>query len=351
MRTSKSMNVIANSCLARTEANCSGSEKLPGKSGDLLHRSWTTAAVKPSERFAYYREAICQAFMRVTPECPSGIEFSANGQSIGLGNGALNRVQFPAHTTIRSRADVAASDRRGFYLNLRLAGESVVEQAGCTFVQSPGQVSIIDSDRPFRFAHQPSEPIKVASFWVPADNLRERLGPAFDIKPVQLSGDPHLGSLITETARTLNAKAFSMEANEAARLFEVLLELVALGLRRESHGVKESTSIAHATLLSVKRAIETKLHEPGLKAVDVAAAAGVSERYVHMLLARTGTTFSDYLMERRLDGAAADLRKVDPLNQNVGNIAFDWGFVDLSHFSRRFKQRFGMRPRDWRNQK
>jgi AraC family transcriptional regulator, positive regulator of tynA and feaB len=33
---------------------------------------------------------------------------------------------------------------------------------------------------------------------------------------------------------------------------------------------------------------------------------------------------------------------------NIGSIAFDWGFSDLSHFTRRFRQRFGCTPRDWR---
>lgn len=53
-------------------------------------------------------------------------------------------------------------------------------------------------------------------------------------------------------------------------------------------------------------------------------------------------------MERRLDGAARDLRDPARCGRDIGRIAFDWGFSDLSHFTRRFKQRFGMRPRDWR---
>jgi AraC family transcriptional activator of tynA and feaB len=58
--------------------------------------------------------------------------------------------------------------------------------------------------------------------------------------------------------------------------------------------------------------------------------------------------FSEYVMERRLDGAAADLRDPALAAKDIGTIAFDWGFSDSSHFTRRFKQRFGCRPRDWR---
>ena len=33
--------------------------------------SWDTADTRPGEQFAYYREAICQAFMNLTPEPPA----------------------------------------------------------------------------------------------------------------------------------------------------------------------------------------------------------------------------------------------------------------------------------------
>jgi AraC family transcriptional regulator, positive regulator of tynA and feaB len=85
-----------------------------------------------------------------------------------------------------------------------------------------------------------------------------------------------------------------------------------------------------------------------LKVADVAGDVGISNRYVHALMARSGTTFSDHVMARRLDAIAADLRRPASAARDIGSIAFDWGFADLSHFSRRFKERFGMRARDWR---
>jgi AraC family transcriptional activator of tynA and feaB len=49
------------------------------------------------------------------------------------------------------------------------------------------------------------------------------------------------------------------------------------------------------------------------------------------------------------DGAAAaDLRDQAMAGREIGSIAFERDFSDLSHFTRRFEQRFGCRPRDWR---
>ena len=149
--------------------------------------------------------------------------------------------------------------------------------------------------------------------------------------------------------RALSDGALRITEDEGVRLFRALIELVAVALSRHSRaGAAESDSLAGATTLAVKRAIHRRLREPGLSVADVAESVGISERYVHKLLARSGSSFTDYVIGNRLDGAARDLGNPAMAARAIGAIAFDWGFSDLSHFTRRFKQRFGCRPRDWR---
>ncbi|MEY9365112.1 AraC family transcriptional activator of tynA and feaB [Bradyrhizobium yuanmingense] len=313
------------------------------------HSAWNTVGVRPHEQFAYYREAICQAFMNLTPEPAAACGFPASVEHVRLGNAAINRVSFPEHLVRRSAADIAASDRSCFYLNLKLAGRCRIQQDGREISLSPGQVGIFDSDRQFALLHDRGPQLRVASFWVPAEALRERLPASFDVVAARLSDDPVVGHLIVETARTLSEGALQMGEDEGVRLFRALIELVAVSLSRGSRlHAAEAESLADATTLAVKRAIHRRLRQPGLAVADVAAAVGVSERYVHKLLARSGSSFTDYVIDHRLDGAARDLRTPAMAERAIGAIAFDWGFSDLSHFTRRFKQRFGCRPRDWR---
>ncbi|WP_431015108.1 helix-turn-helix domain-containing protein [Bradyrhizobium pachyrhizi] len=311
--------------------------------------SWNTADTRPGEQFAYYREAICRAFMNLTPEPPATPGFLARVETIGLGDGAVNRVSFPEHVVRRSAADIAVSSRRCYYLNLKLAGRCRIRQAGREISLSPGQVGIFDSGQRFALLHDRGPALQVASFWVPAEALDERLPSAPEVAPARVSDDPFVGHLITETAQVLNTSALRASDADNARLFGVLLDLVALSLSRSGRaGVAESASLADATWLVLRRAVDRRLREPGLGVAAIAAAVGISERYVHKLFERAGTTFASHVMDRRLDGAARDLRDPALAGRAIGDIAFDWGFSDLSHFTRRFRHRFGCTPRDWR---
>ena len=55
-----------------------------------------------------------------------------------------------------------------------------------------------------------------------------------------------------------------------------------------------------------------------------------------------------WVWRERLERCSRDL--VAPVLQarSIGEIAYSWGFSDVAHLSRVFRQRFGMPPRDWR---
>ena len=117
------------------------------------HVIWNTAVTPPDEQFSYYREAICQAFMNLTPESATTSRFPAKVEAIKIGTGAINRVVFPEHTVHRSRADIAASTESCFYLNFKLAGRCRMLQGDSEVSLSRGQVGIVDSDREVTLLH------------------------------------------------------------------------------------------------------------------------------------------------------------------------------------------------------
>jgi AraC-like DNA-binding protein len=98
----------------------------------------------------------------------------------------------------------------------------------------------------------------------------------------------------------------------------------------------------------LKAAIESRLHEPDLKPALAAAAAGISVRYANALLADQNSCLERYIIARRLERCRRVLEDPTQAHRMIGEIAFSWGFSDLSHFNRRFKAEFGCAPGEYR---
>jgi AraC-like DNA-binding protein len=81
----------------------------------------------------------------------------------------------------------------------------------------------------------------------------------------------------------------------------------------------------------------------------VAAQLGMSVRTLHLRFERVGRTFGRWLLDSRLDACRKALRDPQQRASTISEIAYRWGFNDLSHFNKAFRAQFGMTPGDWRN--
>jgi AraC-like DNA-binding protein len=111
------------------------------------------------------------------------------------------------------------------------------------------------------------------------------------------------------------------------------------------HGIRSDKA---ARLFAILHLIETRSGEADLSAVTVARWLEVTPRYVHLLLERTGKSFSHHLLEARLQKAASLLRDPQWHARRIADIAGEAGFADLSHFSRSFRRHYGSTPSEMR---
>jgi AraC-like DNA-binding protein len=104
-----------------------------------------------------------------------------------------------------------------------------------------------------------------------------------------------------------------------------------------------------ARLRLAKAYVLHHLAESGLNADKVGRRLAISGRTVQMLFEAEGTTFSAYVLEQRLLEALRRLRDPRLDTEAISQIAYAAGFVDLSHFNRCFRVRFGDTPSGVRN--
>jgi transcriptional regulator GlxA family with amidase domain len=77
---------------------------------------------------------------------------------------------------------------------------------------------------------------------------------------------------------------------------------------------------------------------------NMAGTLGLSRRYIQVPLEETGKSFTEHLVERRLQRAFSMLTAQRYLHLAIIDIAFAAGFGDVSHFNRLFRRRFGDTP-------
>ena len=320
----------------------------PSPARTRRHEVWRTADVAEGERFTYFREAVCEAFMDLSPEHDRSRPFDAVVESIPLADGAVNRVRGTPHHVRRTKAQIGRSLEQCFFLNIQLKSECVIEQRGREVRLAPGQVALFGSDLPFRIYHPPDEDMSVASFWLPRGLVEESF-PDRRIPGIRrVSDDPFLGPLIVAAARTLNRGGRALGAADAGLLLESMIRLSARAAARRSDGGGAPETVGPALLAAVLEYAEGRLHDPDLTVAEVAARFGISKRYVHKLFEPTGQSFSRHVLARRLERAAADLTAPELARTPIAGIAYRNGFSDLSWFNRRFKARYGATPRDIR---
>jgi AraC-like DNA-binding protein len=130
-----------------------------------------------------------------------------------------------------------------------------------------------------------------------------------------------------------------------------LCDLVALtlGATRDAAAVAEDRGVRAARLRAIKSDIEAHLAHGNLSPGTVAKRQQVSDSYIRKLFGGEGTSFSEYVLRRRLVRARRMLTDQCWADVSIASIAYDAGFGDLSYFNRAFKRCYGATPSEVRN--
>ncbi|MCY1429966.1 HTH-type transcriptional activator RhaS [compost metagenome] len=99
----------------------------------------------------------------------------------------------------------------------------------------------------------------------------------------------------------------------------------------------------------ILKSLDGGFADPTYSATRLAEEIGISRRYVDSIFAEMNSSFGKMLLEKRLARCHALLSDVHYRGRSITDIAFESGFNDLSHFSKRFRERYGTTPRSLRS--
>jgi AraC family transcriptional regulator, positive regulator of tynA and feaB len=306
---------------------------------------FSTDEVHPRDRFDYWHSVACRTLVAhdSTPACRQ--TFSAQLRRGALAEIGLFELQAGGHYFSRSGRHADSED---FLICRQISGEMTLEQCGREIALTPGCFMLIDPRVPYSGSSSPSASSLVLK--VPRHLLESRLGRAPQVMSVSVAPVQGEAALTSSLLAMLPAVVEGLATGTAEEMVrEQVLDFVALSVGNAMG--KESARVSSAravVLMKVRSAIEARLADPGLDARSVALAAGVSLRYANAALADEGTSLGRLIQTRRLLRCRRALEDPSQLHRTVSEIAYGWGFSDMTHFGRRFKAAFGQLPSEYR---
>lgn len=160
--------------------------------------------------------------------------------------------------------------------------------------------------------------------------------------------DAALRSMIDRYFVLCNELAVGLGAQGQKTSAQHLVDLIGLllGGEAEQRDLLMQRGYSAARLEVMKVEAIDNLHRSSLTIERIAQSNGLSVRQAQRLFARSGQTFSEFVLDRRLSLAYRLLMATPNRHRKISDIAYQSGFSDLSYFNRTFKRRFGATPSD-----
>ena len=131
-----------------------------------------------------------------------------------------------------------------------------------------------------------------------------------------------------------------------AHIETTLTDLIALalGAGRDATEVARMRGLRAARLQDILSDIRAGFTNPRFSPNDIARRLGVTPRYIQILLQEAGSSFTERVLELRLQRARSMLFDLRCDRMKIGEIAEACGFNEISYFNRCFRRRFGLTP-------
>ncbi len=299
---------------------------------------WSTDDAAPGMGLSYWIEAICEAFLEMKADGDRD-NFAAQLTKFQFGPIDLNFVETDPQEVWRTRAAIARSRENFFYLLYMHGGHMGVTQGGREAVIAPGNCVLVNSREPYRFSLPDRN--HCLSVQIPQRWLRTWLPQADDATVITLADHSPWGATLASALGNLKPDALGQIALPFGVVADQIGAMLALAT---GHQDAELTPHGGALIRRLMRTIAEQSSDPALDPAAIAAVHGISKRYLHLVLAKGGTSFGAVLIEARLQRTKALLEDRRFARISISDIAWRSGFANPSHFARRFRLRFGIAP-------
>jgi len=301
---------------------------------------FSTEAVEPEERVAFWREVVCEVFLNLKVEPTAKERFAGSievQQWVGVATSCVSGV---AQVVDHCRSD----PRDDCLVSVQVVGNGIVSQAGRVAVLAPGDMALYDATRPYRLVFEGSFEQVVLQF--PRQFFIDRDISIEDTVARRLERGNGLNDVAGSMVCALARQRSNIPAAVRSRLGAQAIDLVAMAFS-ESFGVDRAEAGRSAQRAIILEFVASNLADPDLSVQSIATAFGRTTRSLQYVFADEEPLRSA-IRRLRLGTAAAALANPLYAGLTIGRIGSMSGFGDPAAFSRAFRREFGRSPSETR---
>ena len=266
-----------------------------------------------------------------------------------LGDSVLYKIRSTPNRYSRSlRSPASTTIPSPLLLVVEMNGSHRIRQSQSPYVLRPGDWCLLDTLLPFDYWTQTeSSELLAVTLQRPSDpeqqglldrGVARRLAGNIGTSRVL---ERTLAEIFDQMSRIALASGYGLQRAITAMAWDALREQLAT----PSPLLYEDTRIA-----LLKAHIDARLADPSLSVETIAHGCGMSVRSVHRVFSHDPSgSVSRYVWSQRVHRCADALRDTSAPRLSIAEICRSWGFSSTSHFSRVFREYFGMPPRTYRN--
>ncbi len=309
----------------------------------------STEAVAPRDRVAVWTDLICDVYVQLDCDALTAPEaFSGSIRTDTLATLDLSQVTACPQHVYRTPRQIAKATEDYFLVSIQTRGCGMVIQDDRRAVLHPGDFALYDSTRPYELIFEAD--FQQFVLMLPGEMLRSQLKGTERVTASAVSGRRGAGHLMIGMIDTLWRDIDTLEPASADAVSESVLNILVAGLK--TLPAVQQAPVSNLIALyrhQVRTYALLHLRDPQLSVGMIAAALRLSPSTIHRAFLGEPCSLMHWIWGERLDAVRRDLGDAALCQRTVSDIAFSWGFNDAAHFSRAFKDRFGVTPTEFRH--
>jgi AraC-like DNA-binding protein len=313
----------------------------------VLHQRFDAPGLAADDRFEYWRGWYSDAIdvpMQLEPVRRLPYDFSASAEALTIGTVDLVEYRFGAAVGSWTREAITTADR------LRLV--ILAPTPAATGSWHDRQVSLTNGAAALLGQTDGRWQTQEGLHGIQV-NVPGRMVPVTDAQlaafndPRRLRHDPVFTGLVRPALLGLAGHLDALADTDVPELEQLWISLLTMLMRSLAGRDITGTDTAPARRLQVRRYIRAHLSDPGLSPTTIAEALHVSRSTLYAALPADSGGVAAEVRDQRLARAHTLIRDATNL-QSIAEIAVSVGIPSAAQFSRAFRERYGLSPRQLR---